>query len=420
MPINWKRIALLIGLLLVVAAVGFFFYFVFLRPALVPSTDTTPQPTGGTGQQPGEGLPRAGTNVNIPVIPGIGEPEPLGQEPSVTGTPVIAPTDIAQGGATKAPSLIDHRVLNPALSTNGSQLRYYNQDDGYFYEIGTDGTAKKLSDKKFFDVSAIIWSQDRSQAVLEYPDGANILYNFNTQQQITYPKHWTEFSFSPNGKQLAFKSLGTSPEDRWLAVTNADSTQARLILPLGDKPAAAAVEWSPNNQVIASYTVGLDFNRQTMRFVGPNNESYPTTVIEGRDYRGVWSPQGDRLLYSVYSANSDYLPSLWIVNGQGELMGRNHRDLGLNTWADKCTFGGNEVLYCAVPQQLPESAGLAQKEFTDVPSDIFRIDLRSGFRTLIATPDTTQPIGRLIVSQDNRFLYFVGGQDNELHQLRLR
>jgi len=422
MQFNWKRIVILILILLLFVVIAFSLYFFLLRPVISPPSPVIPTPFG---ERPaGDQLPRAGINVNAPIT-NVNQPRPDQITPPV-GPGEIPPTgveqasEIAQGGLTKTTILTTSPVIGARLSSSGRAIVYYNQGDGRFYQISSDGTAKRLSDKKFFNVSTVAWSPDRSKAVLEYPDGANILYNFETEKQITFPIHWEEFSFAPTGRQLAFKSLGTADQDKWLAITNADGSESQLIEFLGGNAGLLTVDWSPNNQIVASHTKGIDFNQQNLFFVGPNNERYPLTIIEGRDYRSQWSPQGDRLLYSVYSANSNYLPSLWIVDAQGDLIGKNRRNLGLATWSNKCAFGDNEIIYCAVPRDLPQNAGLMRQEFRNVVSDIYRIDLRSGFRSLIATPDDSQNIESLIISEDDRFLYFVGAEDGLIHQIRLR
>ena len=45
---------------------------------------------------------------------------------------------------------------------------------------------------------------------LEFPDGANVLYDYVNDKQITLPKTWTDFQFSANESQIAFKDLENS------------------------------------------------------------------------------------------------------------------------------------------------------------------------------------------------------------------
>ncbi len=423
MPLNWKRIALLIGFIAAVIIFGYLLYFIFLRPAL-------PTPTGpgeiNVNALPG-GLPGAGGNVNIPIggnvngalpaggLPPESQPLPPAERPSGP-----APSEIASGGLTQSKALSTTATLQPTLSADGNSVIYYDRSTGLFNKIGADGKTTTLSDKVFFEVEKVSWSVNRNKAVLEYPDGSNIVYDFQTGKQVTLPKHWKDFSWSPTGQQLILKSMGDSEETRWLAVTNADGSQARRLEHLGDKDASVYPSWSPNNQIVAMYTEDKDFNRQNLYFLGLNNENFKSTIIEGRGLQAKWSTTGDKLLYSVHSNNSDYRPTLWIVEAHGENIGDNRQNLKLETWADKCTFADNTTIYCAVPTSLSDAAGLFPEQFDVSPTDIYKIDLATGFRSKIATPTGNINIGNIFASADGNYLYFTAKTDSKLYSIRLQ
>lgn len=113
--------------------------------------------------------------------------------------PIIPlPDDIsltADGGTTVAQKLGEDKVVNPTLGSDG-KVQYYNQSDGKFYKIDKDGKVILLSDKVFFSVEDVTWAPGKDKAILEYPDGRKILYNFTTEKQASLPSHWQDFSFS--------------------------------------------------------------------------------------------------------------------------------------------------------------------------------------------------------------------------------
>ncbi|GAF84313.1 unnamed protein product, partial [marine sediment metagenome] len=306
------------------------------------------------------------------------------------------------------------------LSKNGSDLQYYNQKDEKFYRITKDGQITPLSDKAFHQVQSIVWSPNKDKAILEYPDGANIIYNFTTNKQITLPKHWKDFDFSSNGQQIVMKSMGLDPDNRWLAVVSDDGSKARRIEALGDKDATVYPSWSPNNQSIAMYTKGVGFDRQEIFFVGLHNENFKSAIIEGRGFEPRWSPKGDRLLYSVYSSQTDLKPSLWIVNAQGENIGTGRKSLRVETWANKCTFADNINLYCAVPENLEEGAGLFPEMAKNTSDRLYKIDIRTGLKKLVAIPDDWYNMSNLIISDNGYYLYFTDETTGRLHKIRLK
>ncbi|MCX6796656.1 MAG: hypothetical protein NTW06_04135, partial [Candidatus Falkowbacteria bacterium] len=277
-----------------------------------------------------------------------------------------------------------------------------------------------LSDKIFHDVQTVTWSPNRQAAILEYPDGANIVYNFNTQQQITLPQHWKDFNFSPNGDKIVLKSMGLDPDNRWLAVANADGSKVQAIEPMGEEDDSVYTDWSPNNQMIALHTEGLDFNRQDVYFVGLNNENFKSMVIEGRGFQPKWSPTGDRLMYSVYSSDNDMKPLLWIADAQGDNIGANRHSLNVETWANKCVFASSNTLYCAVPESLQKGAGLFPELAKGTKDQLYQINTDTGMKKIVAVPNGTYNMSDLILADNNGSLIFTDANTQRLYKIKLK
>jgi len=303
--------------------------------------------------------------------------------------------------------------------TSNDELRYYNQNDGKFYKLDSNGELVTISDKIFHQVSKVTWSTDGNKAILEYPDGSKITYDFQTQKQVTLPKHWEDFSFSPSGKQISAKSIGNDVENRYLITANADGSKAVSLSAIGENADYVYPVWSPNNQAAAMYTRGLDFNRQELFFVGLNGENFKSTIINGRGFEPKWSDEGDKLLYSVYSSDNNMNPSLWIVNAQGDNIGRNRTNLGLSTWASKCTFASNEEIYCAVPENLPQGAGLFPELADKTTDNLYKIDLNTGAKKLIAVPSTAGNISNIMVDSNQKTLYFTDKNTGKIYEIKL-
>ncbi|MFA6410876.1 MAG: hypothetical protein WCW26_04875 [Candidatus Buchananbacteria bacterium] len=421
MSINWKRILLLIGFVAAVFLIGFLLYYFFLKPTL-PSTEPVTN-TNGTGALPG-----AGSNVNIQTagntngaLPGTNANSANQATPPPDVSPnAITVSEIANGGLTKTTALTETVVYQPTLDQNSSEIIYYDKSTGLFYKIATDGKATPLSDQIFHEVQNVTWSPDKQKAVLEYPDSSKIVYDFSTNKQVTLPKHWKEFSFSPTSDRLVFKSMGSTEETRWIAVANADGSEATKVEHLGNQDKTVDTIWSPAGQIVAMYRKDKDFDRQNLYFLGQNNENFKSTIIEGRGFEGQWSTDGSQLLYSVYSSNTDYKPSLWLVSANGESIGQNRKNLQIQTWSNKCTFANTTSIYCAVPRQLSSGAGIFSSEMDTSPCDIYKIDLTSGNKTKVAIPQGNQNINDVLVTKDESYLYFTSKTDGLLYKINLK
>jgi Tol biopolymer transport system component len=248
----------------------------------------------------------------------------------------------------------------------------------------------------------------------------NLFDNIEKSKQVTLPKHWEDFNFSNNGDKLAMKSLGMDKDSRYLAIANSDGSGGKIIEYIGENDKRVYPSWSPNNQIVAMYTEGLDYDRQTVYFLGLNNENFKSTVIPGRGFQQQWSPNGDRLLYSVYYSENQMKPMLWIVDATGSQIGENRQMLNVQTWAEKCTFSGNSELYCAVPTSLDYGAGFLPSLADQIPDQIYKINTKTGAKQLVAVPDQDITISNLFVDASGNNLYFTNKNSGSINKIKLR
>ena len=414
MEINYKKIGLIAGFVLLSILIGWAIYALFFSSTVIEEPIATEDTATGGGN-----LPQAGIGSDLDVIGGSGGGLPTIGDTG-TGETEITADNVAQGSITKTKTLTETPGLAPTLASNGANLFYYNRDDSKFYRLDKSGNITALSDKKFFNAEKIVWSDQKNKAIIEYPDGANIVYNFNTKKQVSLPKHWEDFNFSPDGNNIVSKSIGLDPENRWLVIANDDGSQAQAIEPLGINGDKVISSWSPNNQSVALFPESIDFDRQRVYFIGKNKENFKTTTVEGRGFDPLWDPNGQRLVYSVYSSSSELKPQLWIVDAQGDGIGDNRQRLGIQTWANKCNFANKTDLYCAVPKELPEGAGLFPQLAQESSDVIYKVNLTTGAKTLVAIPDDNYNIDNIVVTDNESDIYFTDATTGLIHTMKLR
>ncbi len=391
-----KKRLIFIGIFAVaVIGIGYLMYAVFLKKSPTP-LDTTPKDT------------TIDTN-NLPTSGSFTQSGTTGSTQTGTGTTgggnIVSPSALPESGIRKVSKVIEENIISPKINSNGN-VNFYNSIDGKFY-TSSNGQISEMSDQVFFNVENVIWSGMKNESIIEYPDGSNIYYNFDTKVQKTLPKHWEEFSFSSQDDQIVAKSIGLSPENRWLVSSNADGSNVTLIEPLGENADKVIVDWSPNKQIVgislAGGAVGVD--RQEVFFVGQNGENFKSLIVEGRGFESTWSPSGDKLLYSVYSSRSEYKPELWIVDSNVGNIGANRKMLGTNTWANKCTFGNERNIYCAVPNSLPVGSGFSPELANTVNYTLVRIDTQTGLQAPLQMEEI-HSIDKIFLSEDGGTLYF--------------
>ena len=402
-------------------ATGIGLYVIFFRQmtALPPSSGGSSTTTEGQGTLQGAGDYTGGTSVG-----GTGQGGSLpdsGSQTGGTGDQTFTPT---APGTTRTPqTVVLSQDITQALSPSpdGKSVRYYNPDDGKFYTVDTNGVIQAMSDKSFVNVDGVTWGNQSDQAIMSFPDGSNILYDFTAEKQSTLPKHWEDFTFSSDDGTIVTKSIGTSSDSRFLVLANPDGSEAVAIEPLGNNAGKTYPAWTGNGQIVAYAETGSaqGINAQEIILVGQNHENYQSLQVEGRGFEPLWSPSGNTVLYSVWTIENDYRPVLWVSGGAPGNMNENRRNLGVQTWAHKCTWYGETTVYCAVPEDMPTGAGLQPSLYTTLIDRIVKIDLASGNITGVGKPDGNLSIRNPSVTDDGKYLLFSDTLTGRLYSYRL-
>lgn len=402
-----KKIIFAVVFIFLSIAIGVGLYILFFKPLIAPVEITEEESQFKNLPKAGVGGPRPG--VAEPAEPG-GLPISAGEEPEGVPTGAETKTYLLRDAVTQA--------LKP--SPNGG-ARFYSPNDGRFYKMNADGSISTLSEKQFFNVEEVSWGNRDDKAVLEFPDGSNVVYDFEAKKQVTLPKHWEDFNFSPDDERIVSKSIGLDPSNRFLIVSKTDGNEAQAIESLGNNGHLAQPVWSPNNQIIAFSKTGnpQPEGAEEIFLIGENHEKFKSLIVPGRGFMPNWSPTGREILYSVFHERDDYKPSLWISLGSGDQIGEARRGLNLNTWANKCAWRNDEELFCGVPQSLGVGAGMDPERYSNIPDDIYRVNLKTGVSTKISTPDQIHPVRQPIVSADGKQLIFTDSVTGRLYKYDL-
>ena len=403
MPFNLslRKVLTIAGFSIICVGIGFGIYFTFLRAEKAPEKITAPTaattsalPTAGLAGLRATTTPEAGVGIGLPTAK------------------TISTATLVQSGAAGA-----------TLSSDGNSMQYYDSSTGLFYKINSDGSLTLLSNKKFFQVQNVTWSNNKDKAVLEYPDGSNIVYDFSTGLQATLPKHWEDFEFSGDDSKIISKSIGDDVENRWLVISDTTGSQTKIVNALGNNADKVQIAWSPNNQVVAFSRTGdptTMAGMQEIYLLGQNKENLKSLKVKGFNFKAQWATEGDRIIYSVTDIYNNYKPTLWVTDVSGDNVGTNSVKLGIETWVDKCAVLSNYKAYCAVPKSLETGAGL-QPSVADTSDDaIYLVDLKTGATSFVGEPDTDYSITKISVSNDESYIYFTDKANGGIHKMSIK
>ena len=422
---------ILILFLVGIVAFGFLIWFMFFRKPAAPVTPVTPPITEEEVVKPGLPVTKEAWET-MPVEERVRLGLPLTEWPAeVTAAAPEVPEkvvpeidEVARGGKTWITPLTSEAAMGAELAVDGVNNIYYDKQSGHFYKIDNLGNKTLMTDQTFYNVEKVNWAPTKDRAILEYPDGFKVMYDFDNKKQYTLPKNWEDFSWDPVGSRIAFKSTSKYPENNWLAIARPDGSEAKPIEHMGENADKVTVSWSPNNQVVAFSATGQPQGEweQEILLIGQHEENFKSLVIEGRGFEPEWSPSGDRIAYSVYSADSNYQPRLYLVKAQGDEVGQEKINLNLATWAHKCTFDSSgATLYCAVPRELPEGSGLMPELAANTRDDFYKVDVASGQVSFLAEGAMGgYNVEKMYLSADENYLYFVDAGTERLRYLKLK
>jgi len=249
--------------------------------------------------------------------------------------------------------------------------------------VGTLPKEKLGEDLETNQIKAVFLTDDIRDISLS-GDGTKIFYLIS----VNGGAFGTSMNIADGKKTQIFESAFTE----WLSTYPNKNTVA-----LTTKPSGVAV----------GYMYALDVAKKAFtRVLGPINGL--TTLM---------SPDGKKVLYS----NGALTLSLYTIATKESV------PLGVRTLPEKCVWSnGNEVVYCAVPDQIPngiypDSWYQGEVSFRD---KIWKINTEDGSAKIIADP--TALVGedidsiKLALDADEYYLFFVNKKDSFLWEFDLR
>lgn len=328
-------------------------------------------------------------------------------------------SDIADGGPVLTAQLTSSSIEAPTL-VNGGQISYYDARDGRFYTIDSGGNVVTLSDTIFPQAEMVTFSDSGDKAAIEFPDGSNIIYDFEKEKQTTLPAHWQDFEFSSDGSEVASKSMTVDPNSRALVVSSADGSKTEVLAALGNEAHNVNIQFSPTNEIVAFSETGRAqsiFGRNEIYLIDRKGEDVGSLIVDGANFESLWSPDGSHLIYSVADTTNER-PMLWYTQGYGNDIGSQRIKIPLETWAEKCTFKNATTLICAVPREMVNHGGFDHR-FVTANDDVYQVNVATGTPTLIGSPVTDMQMSNLRISDDGSLLYFTDHY-GRLNSMRLQ
>lgn len=319
---------------------------------------------------------------------------------------------------------ISQTALTSVLSSDEKNIFYFDKKEGKIYQALPDGTNPQAISEKFYQVEKVNWSPDRTKIALTFPDKTNVIYDLANKRSYILDSHIQEVDFSYQNNQLAYKYLGENSARQYLMISKFDGSEAQVIEHLGENEKNLQIDWSPTNKVVALLKESVSDQESEVYFVGLHGENYKSTLVSGFGFKSIWSPKGDKILYSVWNKETDYKPKLWLVEAEDEKIGQNRQDLGIYTFVEKCLWAkDNLTIFCAVPERLEQGAGMVKELAASTKDSLWKINTQTGIKTQIASNSDLkgiETIEHLEISSDQKTIYLTDKQTGKVYQISIK
>lgn len=413
-----KKLILIILFIIISIGLAFLLYFIFFasKNEVIPIGQKQQQTQGGEFPVAGSGSgQKIGTTDGISVSSDIVGQDNLENQIEASGGVIV-----------QAREIVNKNILKVKDYSNPNQgIVYYDDINQSFYKVSDNGVINKLSDRKFYAVKNATFSSTKNQAIIEYPDNKKVLYDFDKDEFIArFPEEAIDFGFSNDGDKLSYKWIDYYENNNYLVTSNPDASNFKFIRPIVDQAKNIDNVWSPDGEIMATFRKQYDLERQEVYFINENNKDFRSLLVDGVNFKGVWNTKGDKILYSVAEVRKNFLPMLWIANGQSDGLGYGKMSLGISTWVDKCSFSKKEdsIVYCAVPDELPRGSGLNPDIVSDVVYSIYKINMQTGNSEIVSQPivdGDRVSIDKIYITQNDSSIFYTDSANGYLYQLGL-
>jgi len=309
------------------------------------------------------------------------------------------------------------------MTIDGIKVRYYSTNNGNVFESNLDGSGlTRISSAVLTGLAKIIWSPDKNKTIAIFNNNGEIkkyFYDFNTQINTSLDKDIRWVAWSPTGNKIAYQYYNSQNEDNNISVAEPDGSQWNNILNTRIKN--LIIEW-PSSELVSIRTKPSGLAQSIIYTIDLTNNNFKKILDEAYGFTVLWSPLGDKLLFSETDSQGKNL-KLKIA----DLTQSTIKELSLATLPEKCVWSqDNRTIFCAIPKTISDLATLPDdyyKGTTSFNDDFWKINLDTEKVTKIFesrdTETTSYDAKELLLPSLENYLLFINQKDNLLYSLEL-
>jgi len=418
-----KKIIIAILIILIIVSLGIIGYVIISQNPNVNLARFWPIGSTADNQTPkvpANFFPEATTTTNSLLNPT--------RAPNTTSASTSSPDNFVSDN----PNLAGRSALGLALVNNNKKERvlFIDRASGNLYEITDQNELVRLTNETISNIGEIYWGQDKAgeRVILRLPalpaqagqagQITNLSGLIKPSATSTDLGKLTSQTLSPDIRALAvapdgtkFFTLETSANGIIGFLNDWSGKNKKKIwsFAFGDWQAT----W-PKANIISLQTRPSASDSGYLYFLDPATGKF-TKIISGiAGLTTKISPDGQKIIFSRSNLGQF---GLYLH----DVASQKTSSPGVNTLPEKCTWGDNNTLYCAVPRAIP--TGLypdnwyqGKITFTD---DVWKIDLAQKTTALIFPLKGNYDLVNLVLAPKRGWLYAINKPDNSIQSFSL-
>ncbi|MFC1700942.1 hypothetical protein ACFLZ0_02295 [Patescibacteria group bacterium] len=313
-------------------------------------------------------------------------------------------------------------ILSPIA--DGNLVKYYSALSGNVLQSNFDGSEQFIiSSDTLTNLLKTKWSPIDKNKVISFfkqkdEQIKKYFYNFKSKESAMLEKNISSVDWSPTEDKIVYQYFDIQSGLNNINIANPDGSDWNSILQTRIKD--IIVEWPSSNQIIIR-TKPSGLAKSVIYTINPSGENFRKLIDNTYGLTTLWSPQGDKLLFSETNSQGENL-KLNLFNTNDYTI----RELDFITLPEKCVWSQDNITaYCAVPTIIADKAVLPDDyykdllEFTDF---FYKINLNTGQKSLLAKSDILSigiDASQLLLDNQENYLIFVNKKDGLLYSLEL-
>ena len=329
--------------------------------------------------------------------------------------------DVTVGSSAQTLSLLHDRPTTKAVFVNDKLVRFVERETGHVFDVNTDTLQRiRVSNTTIPRTSQVLWGGDPNNLIYRYLDdaGESVETFVGTIRSSSSTEPSTDGYFlekdifsitrSPSTENLFYTSNDGS------FIYNPESRSLVRVFTLGLKSLLA--QWVNPSLVFLSTKPSYE-SPGFLFSLNPNTGTIKEVLGGVLGATTLSDPGGNTVLYS-YSSGNNFGTFLLDRNSNTS------KKFSVETLPEKCVWGSDEVLYCAVPNHIPNN--LPDEWYQGLVSfedSIWKIYTGSGeTELLIANTDfSVGPVDAvdLVINENQNLLLFRNRYNSSLWMLRI-